>query len=47
MARATSPSIRSGTLLGHGGTFHCMLPVVLLNVTFDLVVEQGMGTRAW
>jgi probable phosphoglycerate mutase len=30
-------------LLGHGGTFHCMLPLLLSNVTFDLVVEHGMG----
>jgi 2,3-bisphosphoglycerate-dependent phosphoglycerate mutase len=30
-------------LLGHGGTFHCMLPLILSNVTFDLVVEHGMG----
>ncbi len=30
-------------LLGHGGTFHCMLPLILSNVSFDLVVEHGMG----
>jgi len=30
-------------LLGHGGTFHCMLPLILSNVTFELVVEHGMG----
>jgi len=30
-------------LLGHGGTFHCMLPLILSKVTFDLVVEHGMG----
>ena len=30
-------------LLGHGGTFHCMLPIIVSNVTFDLVVQHGMG----
>jgi probable phosphoglycerate mutase len=30
-------------LLGHGGTFHCMLPIILSNVSFELVVEHGMG----
>jgi probable phosphoglycerate mutase len=30
-------------LLGHGGTFHCMLPIILSNVTFEHVVEHGMG----
>ena len=30
-------------LLGHGGTFHCMLPIMLSNVTFEHVVEHGMG----
>lgn len=33
-------------LLGHGGTFHCMLPLILSNVTFDLVVKHGMGHLA-
>ena len=30
-------------LLGHGGTFHCMLPIILSNITFDLVLDHGMG----
>jgi broad specificity phosphatase PhoE len=33
-------------LLGHGGTFHCMLPLILSNVTFELVVKHGMGHLA-
>jgi probable phosphoglycerate mutase len=33
-------------LLGHGGTFHCMLPIILSNVTFDFVVEHGMHNAA-
>ncbi len=30
-------------LLGHGGTFRCMLPVILSNVTFDWATEHGMA----
>jgi broad specificity phosphatase PhoE len=38
-----SPPSGPVLLLGHGGTFHCMLPLIVLNITFDLVVEHGMG----
>jgi broad specificity phosphatase PhoE len=40
--RSTPPS-GPVLLLGHGGTFHCMLPLILSNVSFDHVVEHGMG----
>ena len=29
-------------LLGHGGTFRCMLPLIMSNVTFEDVVKHGM-----
>jgi broad specificity phosphatase PhoE len=30
-------------LVGHGGTYRCMLPLVLRNIDFRLSSEQGMG----
>jgi len=42
-ALVAAPAPGPVLLLGHGGTFHCMLPIILSNVTFDLVIEHGMG----
>jgi broad specificity phosphatase PhoE len=41
-ALVASPPPGPILLLGHGGTFNCMLPIIVSNVTFDLVVEHGM-----
>ena len=30
-------------LVGHGGTYRCMLPLVLANIGFPFVLERGMG----
>jgi broad specificity phosphatase PhoE len=30
-------------LLGHGGTFRCMFPLVMSNVTFDYIADHHMG----
>lgn len=33
-------------LLGHGGTFRCMLPLILSNVTFDLASKHGLDNTS-
>jgi probable phosphoglycerate mutase len=30
-------------LVGHGGLYRCMLPLVLVNADFDFVLNQPMG----
>jgi broad specificity phosphatase PhoE len=37
-----SPPSSPVLLLGHGGTFRCMLPLIMSNVTFEDVVKHGM-----
>lgn len=39
---ATSPA-SDIVLVGHGGTYRCMLPLVLRNIDFSFVLEHGMG----
>ena len=38
-----SPTPGATLLLGHGGTFACMLPLVLANIDFDFVRTHGLG----
>jgi broad specificity phosphatase PhoE len=33
-------------LVGHGGLYRCMLPLVLVNADFDFVLNQPMGNTA-
>ena len=33
-------------LLGHGGTFRCMLPLILSNVTFDFAAKHALGNTS-
>jgi 2,3-bisphosphoglycerate-dependent phosphoglycerate mutase len=33
-------------LVGHGGLYRCMLPLVLVNADFDFVLDQPMGNTA-
>ncbi|MBN1966381.1 MAG: histidine phosphatase family protein [Anaerolineae bacterium] len=30
-------------LVGHGGTYRCMLPLVLANITFEFAIAHGIG----
>ena len=39
-------SLANIVLVGHGGLYRCMLPLVLVNVDFDFVVNQPMGNTA-
>ena len=38
-----APAQGATLLLGHGGTFTCMLPLVLANIDFSFVREHGLG----
>jgi len=42
-ALLASPPAGPVLLLGHGGTFRCMLPLILSNITFEYIVEHHMA----
>lgn len=44
IVRGEGPLAKSSiVLVGHGGTYRCMLPLVLGNIDFPFVLTHGMG----
>lgn len=43
LARADQATDRAVILVGHGGTYRCMLPLVLTNIDVPFVVEHGIS----